>query len=163
MTQAISPGNSSGFCGDGDDKNPSAANGQVGNWQTKAQLFDYRQAANPVRSGLTTPIDLYQWDPAIHATGPTSILPLDRSASLGCVGAHGVCESGVAAERALCVSGAKRAALSSLRLCVFCAPSRSAFGVQQVGIDDQGTHHQQARPGAPHRAAGESSALLCCC
>jgi gentisate 1,2-dioxygenase len=86
MTQAISPGNSSGFCGDGDDKNPSAANGQVGNWQTKAQLFDYRQAANPVRSGLTTPIDLYQWDPAIHASGPTSILPLDRSASLGCAG-----------------------------------------------------------------------------
>jgi hypothetical protein len=40
-------------------------------------------------------------------------------------------------------------------VCVFCAPSRSAFGLQQVGIDDQGTHHQQARPGAPHRAAGE--------
>jgi gentisate 1,2-dioxygenase len=50
----------------------------------KAQLFDYRQAANPVRSGLTEPIPYHRWDAALHAQGPTAILPLDLSAQLGC-------------------------------------------------------------------------------
>jgi len=50
----------------------------------KALLFDYRQAANPVRSGLTEPIPCHRWDASLHAQGPSAILPLDLSAELGC-------------------------------------------------------------------------------
>lgn len=50
----------------------------------KALLFDYRQAANPVRPGLTDPIPLHRWDAGLHAQGPTAILPLDLSDELGC-------------------------------------------------------------------------------
>ena len=79
MNQAISPNSSSGMkSGTVDQFCPP------GHWQAKGQLFDYRKAANPVRSGLTEPIGYYQWDPALHSTGPTAILPLDRSESLGC-------------------------------------------------------------------------------
>ncbi|WP_259722551.1 cupin [Synechococcus sp. CS-1328] len=55
-------------------------------WQDDALLYDYRQAANPVRPGLTEPIPYRQWDPSIHADGPTAILPLDLSAELGVPG-----------------------------------------------------------------------------
>lgn len=55
-------------------------------WQAPAEIFDYRQAANPVRPGLTEPIALRQWGAALHASGPTAILPLDLSAELGCPG-----------------------------------------------------------------------------
>jgi gentisate 1,2-dioxygenase len=51
-----------------------------------ALWFDYREAANPVRPGLTEPIGLHQWGPEIHASGPTAILPLDLSRELGCEG-----------------------------------------------------------------------------
>lgn len=51
-----------------------------------AILYDYRQAANPVRPGLTEPIGLHRWAAALHAEGPTAILPLDLSAELGCAG-----------------------------------------------------------------------------
>jgi gentisate 1,2-dioxygenase len=61
---------------------------ELGNrdWQAPALVFDYRQAANPVRPGLTEPIPLRQWSPALHATGPTAVLPLDLSAELGTPG-----------------------------------------------------------------------------
>jgi len=49
-----------------------------------AEIFDYRQAANPVRPGLTEPIPLRRWGPELHASGPTAQLPLDLSAVLGC-------------------------------------------------------------------------------
>lgn len=55
-------------------------------WQAAAQLFDYRQAANPVRPGLTEPIRYHSWDAALHAAGPTAVIPLDLSAALGCQG-----------------------------------------------------------------------------
>ncbi|MFZ0408849.1 MAG: cupin [Cyanobium sp.] len=55
-------------------------------WQSGIQLFDYRQAANPVRAGLTEPIAYRQWSPDLHACGPTAILPLDLSEELGCIG-----------------------------------------------------------------------------
>lgn len=55
-------------------------------WQSKAQLFDYRQAANPVRPGLTEPIHYHQWPPSLHEAGPTAVIPLDLSAELGCCG-----------------------------------------------------------------------------
>lgn len=53
---------------------------------TKALLFDYRQAANPVRPGLTEPIPYRQWSPALHAVGPSGVIPLDLSAELNAPG-----------------------------------------------------------------------------
>jgi gentisate 1,2-dioxygenase len=55
-------------------------------WQAPAELFDYRQAANPIRPGLTEPIGVHRWSAALHASGPTAVLPLDLSAELGCPG-----------------------------------------------------------------------------
>jgi gentisate 1,2-dioxygenase len=52
--------------------------------QAPAEIFDYRQAANPVRAGLTEPIPLRRWSPDLYASGPTAQLPLDLSAVLGC-------------------------------------------------------------------------------
>ncbi|WP_438982094.1 cupin [Vulcanococcus sp.] len=52
----------------------------------KALLYDYRQAANPVRSGLTEPIPYRCWGPELHSQGPTAVLPLDLSAELGVKG-----------------------------------------------------------------------------
>ena len=54
--------------------------------QLKAQLFDYRQAANPVRHGLTDPIPYRQWSPELHASGSSGVIPLDLSAELGAEG-----------------------------------------------------------------------------
>ena len=53
---------------------------------SKALLFDYRQAANPVRPGLTEPIPYRAWGPELHQQGPTGILPLDLSEELGVPG-----------------------------------------------------------------------------
>jgi len=53
---------------------------------TKALLFDYRQAANPVRSGLTEPIPYRQWSPDLHRSGPSGVIPLDLSVELGAAG-----------------------------------------------------------------------------
>jgi gentisate 1,2-dioxygenase len=55
-------------------------------WQAKAQIFDYRQAANPVRSGLTEPIPYRRWPADLHGCGPTRVIPLDLSEDLGCPG-----------------------------------------------------------------------------
>jgi gentisate 1,2-dioxygenase len=52
----------------------------------KALLFDYRQAANPVRSGLTEPIPYRCWGPELHQQGPSGIIPLDLSDALGVKG-----------------------------------------------------------------------------
>ncbi len=50
---------------------------------TKAQLFDYRQAANPVRKGLTDPIPYRKWGAELHASGPSGVIALDLSTELG--------------------------------------------------------------------------------
>jgi len=55
-------------------------------WEAAAHWFDYREAANPVRPGLTEPIGFHQWGADLHAQGPTAILPLDLSGALGCPG-----------------------------------------------------------------------------
>ncbi|MEB3323047.1 MAG: cupin [Synechococcaceae cyanobacterium] len=55
-------------------------------WQAPIRIFDYREAANPIRTGLTDPIPLRQWSAALHERGPTGILPLDLSDALGCEG-----------------------------------------------------------------------------
>ncbi|MFN9870388.1 MAG: cupin, partial [Cyanobacteriota bacterium] len=49
-----------------------------------AEIYDYRQAANPVRQGLTEPIPYRRWPAALHGPGDPAILPLDLSAELGC-------------------------------------------------------------------------------
>jgi gentisate 1,2-dioxygenase len=51
-----------------------------------ALIYDYPQAANPVRPGLTEPLPLQRWDAATHRRGPTAIHPLDLSAALRCEG-----------------------------------------------------------------------------
>lgn len=53
---------------------------------SKALLFDYRQAANPVRAGLTEPIPYRSWGPELHQQGPSGVLPLDLSVELGVPG-----------------------------------------------------------------------------
>jgi gentisate 1,2-dioxygenase len=53
---------------------------------SNALLFDYRQAANPVRPGLTEPIPYRSWSAELHSSGPSRIIPLDLSAELGCPG-----------------------------------------------------------------------------
>lgn len=51
-------------------------------WESSAEFFDYRQAANPVRPGLSDPIPLRQWGACLHASGPSAVLPLDLSSDL---------------------------------------------------------------------------------
>ena len=63
---------------------PTHSRDQLQPNEDKARFFDYREAANPVRKGLTEPIGYRQWGPALHRSGPTAILPLDTSAELGC-------------------------------------------------------------------------------
>lgn len=55
-------------------------------WQAAAEIYDYRQAANPVRHGLTEPIPYRRWPASLHSQGETAILPLDLSEELGCPG-----------------------------------------------------------------------------
>ena len=50
---------------------------------TKALLYDYRQAANPVRRGLTEPIPYRRWGAELHTSGPSGVIALDLSAELG--------------------------------------------------------------------------------
>lgn len=55
-------------------------------WTTRAQIYDYRQAANPIRPGLTEPIPLQSWSSPVLELSPSSIQPLDLSGALGCEG-----------------------------------------------------------------------------
>ena len=55
-------------------------------WHDPAQIYDYRQAANPIRKGLTDPIPYRQWSPPGLEATRSAILPLDLSDALGCVG-----------------------------------------------------------------------------
>ncbi|WP_411871239.1 cupin [Vulcanococcus limneticus] len=80
MTQAPEIRSSSSF-------EPGASAGSAAaDPATKAQLFDYRQAANPVRHGLTEPIPYHQWGPDLHSSGPSRVIPLDLSQELGTAG-----------------------------------------------------------------------------
>jgi gentisate 1,2-dioxygenase len=55
-------------------------------WDDSALIYDYRQAANPIRKGLTEPIPYRQWSPPPLTGSRSTILPLDLSQELGCVG-----------------------------------------------------------------------------
>lgn len=62
------------------------SSGAPPSWQEQALIYDYRQAANPVRKGLTEPIPYRQWSAPSLAGAPSAILPLDLSDVLGCAG-----------------------------------------------------------------------------
>lgn len=76
---AISP-LSQGLHPDGADPSPPSS------WQEPALIYDYRQAANPVRPGLTEPIPYEKWSPPKCDAASSSICPLDLSSTLGCDG-----------------------------------------------------------------------------
>ncbi len=101
----------------------------------KALLFDYRQAANPVRPGLTEPIPCHRWDAALHSQGPTAILPLDLSAELGC--AAPATSPGLAAHFVRIEAGD--------RLSVAAVATSSLFFV----LSGQGQCSRDSAPGAP--------------
>jgi gentisate 1,2-dioxygenase len=53
-------------------------------WHAETRIFNYAEAANPVRHGLTEPIPLRSWSSRLYSDGPSAIIPLDLSAELGC-------------------------------------------------------------------------------
>lgn len=55
-------------------------------WQEPALIYDYRQAANPIRKGLTEPIPHRRWSPPSAEAKHSAIQPLDLSDALGCEG-----------------------------------------------------------------------------
>ena len=65
---------------------PQAVAGTGLHSQSKALVFDYRQAVSPVRRGLSDPISYHQWGSALHSSGPSAVLPLELSAELGASG-----------------------------------------------------------------------------
>lgn len=70
----------------GDPARPALSADPRYDWQAAAEIYDYRQAANPIRRGLTEPIPYHAWPASLHAAERTAILPLDLSAALGCPG-----------------------------------------------------------------------------
>jgi len=52
-------------------------------FQKKARLYSYQEAANPVRPGLTEPIRPCQWPASIHGPGPTALIPLEPGPQQG--------------------------------------------------------------------------------
>jgi gentisate 1,2-dioxygenase len=55
-------------------------------FQDAALIYDYRQAANPIRPGLTDPIPDQRWSPPTLDGAASRVVPLDLSAALGCEG-----------------------------------------------------------------------------
>lgn len=64
----------------------AAPSGSPLRWDDQALIYDYRQAANPVRKGLTEPIPFRQWSAPLPDGSQSAILPLDLSEELGCGG-----------------------------------------------------------------------------
>jgi gentisate 1,2-dioxygenase len=52
----------------------------------RARLFEYSQAANPIRANLTPRIPYQLFTAALYADGPTRVVPLDLSRELKCEG-----------------------------------------------------------------------------
>ncbi|MFN9548457.1 MAG: cupin [Cyanobacteriota bacterium] len=65
---------------------PQGRTEPVCHWQDPALIYDYRQAANPIRKGLTEPIPYRQWSPPPLEVCQSAVLPLDLSDALGCTG-----------------------------------------------------------------------------
>ena len=52
----------------------------------QAQFFSYGEAANPIRSGLTSVVPYRSFSPTFFAESGSAVLPLDLSAELDCDG-----------------------------------------------------------------------------
>jgi gentisate 1,2-dioxygenase len=52
-------------------------------WSGDARYFEYSKAANPIGSGYTPAMPVETFSAKLHKGGPTRIVPLDLSASLG--------------------------------------------------------------------------------
>jgi hypothetical protein len=109
---------------------------------SKAEIYDYRKAANPVRSGLTEPIPYRQWGPEIHAQGPSGVIPLDLSNELGLEGPGPATSPGLAAHflRILPGEGVKAEAEATSQLFYVLSGSGSCIspahpGCPAVAID----------------------------
>jgi len=109
---------------------------------SKAILFDYRQAANPIRKGLTEAIPLQFWEAQLHASGPTGVIPLDLSASLAtdipatspALAAHFLrIEAGQEIEAAASATSSLFFVLSGAGIC-----ERPTNGAEQAAIGDIG-------------------------
>ena len=51
-----------------------------------AEWFEYSKAANPVRPGLSPQVPFKTFEADLYESGPTRVIPLDLSDSLGCAG-----------------------------------------------------------------------------
>ncbi len=57
--------------------------GRFEDWSGEARYFEYSQAADPIRSGHTSPVPLRQFSPSLYESGPSRIIELDVSRELG--------------------------------------------------------------------------------
>jgi gentisate 1,2-dioxygenase len=94
-----------------------------------AQLYDYRQAANPIRPGLTEPIPLRSWPAAIHSDGPTRCIPLDLSQVLAVSGP--LTSPGLAASFIRIVAGDRFVAEAQATSSLFYVLQGSGRGLRQ--------------------------------
>ena len=110
---------------------------------SKAILFDYRQAANPIRKGLTEAIPLQFWGAHLHASGPTAVIPLDLSAVLAtdlpatspALAAHFVrIEAGQEIEAAACATSSLFFVLSGSGICQRPAPGEGPAAIGGIGL-----------------------------
>lgn len=52
------------------------------NWSGDARFYEYSSAADPIGSGLTTPVPAKEFGPQLYNTGSTRMVPLDLSSGL---------------------------------------------------------------------------------
>ena len=64
----------------------SGFEGPFADWTADARYFEYTKAANPIGAGLTPHIPMQRFPAALHAGGPTRVVPLDLSEALGVTG-----------------------------------------------------------------------------
>lgn len=52
------------------------------NWTRDAQFFEYTSAADPIGSGMISPVPAVEFDPSLYNSGETRLIPLDLSKEL---------------------------------------------------------------------------------
>ncbi len=55
----------------------------VEDWTGDAIFYEYSAAADPLATGSISPVPVHRFSPDVHAGGPSRIVPLDLSGSLG--------------------------------------------------------------------------------
>ena len=55
----------------------------IEDWTGDAHFYEYSEAADPIGSGVISPIPATSFPPELYAGGPTRIVPLDLSSELG--------------------------------------------------------------------------------